>query len=120
VIDTERPAPHEAPHGRSQRLPCEDGDPELWFAEREDDLELAKQLCRCCPLRRDCLTDAMGRREPWGVWGGEILIRGSVVATKRGRGRPRSSAPIVAHDPALVARPRAGDRTFRGAGRSTK
>jgi WhiB family transcriptional regulator, redox-sensing transcriptional regulator len=27
--------------------------------------------------------------EPWGVWGGEIFERGTVVPRKRPRGRPR-------------------------------
>jgi WhiB family redox-sensing transcriptional regulator len=29
------------------------------------------------------------RAEPWGVWGGEIIDRGSVLSFKRPRGRPR-------------------------------
>jgi high-affinity nickel-transport protein len=33
---------------------------------------------------------ALERGEPWGVWGGEILDRGSVLARKRPRGRPRN------------------------------
>ncbi|MGZ4588067.1 MAG: WhiB family transcriptional regulator, partial [Mycobacteriaceae bacterium] len=41
------------------------------------------------PVRQRCLTAALDRAEPWGVWGGEILDQGSVVARKRPRGRPR-------------------------------
>jgi WhiB family transcriptional regulator, redox-sensing transcriptional regulator len=70
-------------------LPCARKGPDLWFAERLRDVELAKRLCRSCPKRQDCLAAALRRAEPWGVWGGEIIIRGSIVATKRGRGRPR-------------------------------
>ncbi|MGI9007713.1 MAG: WhiB family transcriptional regulator, partial [Streptosporangiaceae bacterium] len=44
-----------------------------------------------CPVRRTCLAGAMERREPWGVWGGELFIRGEIVARKRGRGRPRKN-----------------------------
>ncbi len=32
---------------------------------------------------------ALERAEPWGVWGGEILDRGSILSFKRPRGRPR-------------------------------
>ena len=46
-------------------------------------------LCGGCPIRRQCLTAALERNEPWGVWGGEIIERGTVVARKRPRGRPR-------------------------------
>ena len=58
-------------------VPCHVGDPDLWFAENPVDLERAKVLCADCPIRRECLTAALEREEPWGVWGGEILERGS-------------------------------------------
>lgn len=70
-------------------LPCHAADPDLWFAEDPAKLEQAKELCAGCPIRRACLTAALERAEPWGVWGGEILERGSVLARKRSRGRPR-------------------------------
>ena len=35
------------------------------------------------------LGQALERREPWGVWGGQLFIGGVVVARKRPRGRPR-------------------------------
>ncbi|BBY54700.1 WhiB family transcriptional regulator [Mycobacterium koreense] len=70
-------------------LPCHSGDPDLWFADDPADLDRAKQLCTGCPLRRACLTAALDRGEPWGVWGGEIFHRGRIVARKRPRGRPR-------------------------------
>jgi WhiB family redox-sensing transcriptional regulator len=75
---------------RMRALPCA-GDPDLFFAESPDDVELAKSLCSDCPVRARCLTGAIERREPWGVWGGELFIRGEIVARKRGRGRPRKS-----------------------------
>jgi WhiB family redox-sensing transcriptional regulator len=72
-------------------LPCRTNDPELWFAEHSADVERAKTLCRECPLIDGCLAGALERREPWGVWGGEVFVDGAVVARKRGRGRPRKS-----------------------------
>lgn len=70
-------------------VPCRQEDPELWFAETPEGVENAKQMCRDCPLRAACLDGAVDRREPWGVWGGELFERGRVVARKRPRGRPR-------------------------------
>jgi WhiB family redox-sensing transcriptional regulator len=72
-------------------LPCR-GAPELFFAEDPQDLLLAKALCRHCPLRSACLADALKRGEPCGVWGGELLLRGAVIAGKRPRGRPRKTS----------------------------
>jgi WhiB family redox-sensing transcriptional regulator len=74
-------------------LPCAE-DPELFFAEAPADVEAAKALCQGCRARVTCLEGALERREPWGVWGGELLLRGTVVPRKRPRGRPRKdSAP---------------------------
>lgn len=73
-------------------VPCHVGDPDLWFAENPHELEQAKALCADCPIRRQCLADALERQEPWGVWGGEIIDRGTVVARKRPRGRPRKDS----------------------------
>ena len=71
-------------------LPCTE-DPELFFAESPQDLEQAKAMCRDCRARIACLTGALERREPWGVWGGELLMRGAIVPRKRPRGRPRKT-----------------------------
>jgi WhiB family redox-sensing transcriptional regulator len=71
-------------------LPCAE-DPELFFAESPEDVETAKAMCRGCRARSACLTGALERREPWGVWGGELLMRGAIVPRKRPRGRPRKT-----------------------------
>jgi WhiB family transcriptional regulator, redox-sensing transcriptional regulator len=70
-------------------LPCRVADADLWFAEIPAQLEQAKALCADCPARLACLAGALERREPWGVWGGEIFERGTIIARKRPRGRPR-------------------------------
>ena len=73
-----------------QELPCMD-DPELFFAESPADVECAKALCRGCTARIACLSGAVERGEPWGVWGGELFLRGEIVPRKRTRGRPRKT-----------------------------
>ena len=71
-------------------LPCQRENPELWFSEQPADLEQAKAHCGLCPVRGSCLSGAVERREPYGVWGGEIFERGSITAQKKARGRPRT------------------------------
>ena len=70
-------------------LPCRANNPELWFAESPSDVESAKALCLECPVRALCLDGALERREPWGVWGGQLFLQGVVIPRKRPRGRPR-------------------------------
>ena len=65
---------------------------ELWFAESPTDVEFAKALCQDCPVQQLCLDGALERREPWGVWGGELFLSGVVIPRKRPRGRPRKNA----------------------------
>ncbi|MEZ5096743.1 MAG: WhiB family transcriptional regulator [Nocardioides sp.] len=83
-----------AGHGQQERLPCRVNDPELWFAESPADVEQAKALCLSCPVREMCLGGALERREPWGVWGGELFLQGIVIPRKRPRGRPRKDDPF--------------------------
>jgi WhiB family transcriptional regulator, redox-sensing transcriptional regulator len=73
------------------QLPCRVNNPELWFAETPADVEFAKTLCIECPVRELCLDGALERREPWGVWGGQLFLQGVVIPRKRPRGRPRKN-----------------------------
>lgn len=77
------------------RTPCRTNDPELWFAQDLPTVERAQTLCRACPLSQECLAGAIARREPWGVWGGEVFEQGEVVARKRRPGRPRKDAHLT-------------------------
>lgn len=83
-----------------EQLPCRIGEADLWFSENPTELEQAKRLCADCPVRAACLAGALERGEPWGVWGGEILERGAVVARKRPRGRPRKNTRLSERDAA--------------------
>jgi WhiB family redox-sensing transcriptional regulator len=76
--------------GTGPGLPCM-ADPDLFFAESPEDVESAKAMCRDCAARLACLAGALERQEPWGVWGGELFLRGEVVPRKRPRGRPRKT-----------------------------
>ena len=68
----------------------------LFFSENPVDVTRAKAICAKCTVRELCLSRALARNEPYGVWGGEFVYEGNVVAHKRGRGRPRT-VPLPAH-----------------------
>ena len=86
---------NEQANGAGSGIPCQDNDAETWFAESPEGVEFAKALCRTCPAVQACLAGALERREPWGVWGGELFVQGVTVARKRPRGRPRKN-PVAA------------------------
>jgi WhiB family redox-sensing transcriptional regulator len=60
----------------------------LFFSDNVIDIARAKAMCGLCPLQQSCLSEAIERQEPWGVWGGELISGGRVVLNKRACGRP--------------------------------
>jgi WhiB family redox-sensing transcriptional regulator len=73
-------------------IPCHSADPELFFSESQEVIAQAKTLCGGCPMRAKCLTGALSRAEPAGVWGGELFDDGQVIQAKRMPGRPAKVA----------------------------
>jgi WhiB family transcriptional regulator, redox-sensing transcriptional regulator len=80
----------------------------LFFSENPAEAARAKAICARCTVRCLCLARALQRGEPFGVWGGEFIVDGEVVAVRRGRGRPRKVAlpttvDEITGEPAFVA-----------------
>lgn len=96
VLDDETTTDEELGPAPRSAAACNDGTgtlTELFFSEDLLDIARAKHLCSTCPLRLRCLEEALDRREPWGVWGGELLVDGRILAHKRRRGRPPKARP---------------------------
>ncbi len=66
----------------------------LFFSEQIDDIARAKAICVGCEVQVPCLEGAAARREPWGVWGGQLFANGKILAQKRKRGRPPKIRPV--------------------------
>ena len=49
---------------------CIGADTAIFFPESGDPVGPAKAICRACPVREQCLADALERGEVHGVWGG--------------------------------------------------
>lgn len=54
---------------------CRDEDPDLFFPVSEvgpaaDQVQQAKAVCARCPVRSECLTNAIAEGLPFGVFGG--------------------------------------------------
>jgi len=88
---------------------CRGEDPNAFFhpegergAARENRAELAKSICRRCPVLDECATHALAAREPYGVWGGmSEEDRESIYRRKQALARERLSADAAA--PASVS-----------------
>ncbi len=86
---------------------CADGNgtlTPLFFSDHVLDIARAKAICGRCALRAGCLDEALEREEPWGVWGGELLSGGRIVAVKRPGGRPpkRPRPPVFVDELGVV------------------
>lgn len=49
---------------------CMGVDPDLFFPERGASVREAKEVCKSCVVREDCLEYALSNGETHGIWGG--------------------------------------------------
>jgi WhiB family transcriptional regulator, redox-sensing transcriptional regulator len=56
--------------GWRARANCMGVDPDLFFPERGASTREAKEVCRGCVAREDCLEYALDNGEKFGIWGG--------------------------------------------------
>ncbi|MDQ3571032.1 MAG: WhiB family transcriptional regulator [Actinomycetota bacterium] len=62
---------HAGPERTWQRQAnCMGVDPDLFFPERGASTREAKEVCRGCVVRKDCLEYALDNSEKFGIWGG--------------------------------------------------
>jgi WhiB family redox-sensing transcriptional regulator len=98
---------------------CRDGTGELtrlFFSPDPPHIARAKRICATCPALVPCLEGALERREPAGVWGGQLFLDGRILATKRPRGRPRKVPRPEDHIPEIpLPRHLPGVAVVRGA-----
>ncbi|MFI6325098.1 WhiB family transcriptional regulator [Nonomuraea sp. NPDC050556] len=75
---------------------CAEVDPELFFPELGDHQDAldAKRVCASCPVRFECLTQALQRREQYGVWGGMSVVERRAVTRLPHRCR-QCSGPVL-------------------------
>ena len=59
-----------ATRGWQDEANCLGVDPDLFFPERGASTREAKEVCRGCVVRLDCLEFALVNGEKFGIWGG--------------------------------------------------
>lgn len=88
---------------------CRDHDPDQLFVRGARQRE-ARRICAGCPVRAQCLAEALDNRVEFGVWGGltererrallrhrpDVLSWWSVLVERRDRGMEQSARPAFA------------------------
>lgn len=69
---------------------CMGTDPDLFFPERGESADKAKEVCRGCVVREDCLEYALANGEKFGIWGG--MARNERNRIRRSRALTRRTA----------------------------
>lgn len=64
---------------------CADSDPDLFFPTPGGSATEAKAICAGCPVRDECLADAIRTGEEYGVRGGVSARQRRFMAHGRGR-----------------------------------
>lgn len=75
---------------------CLGVDPDLFFPERGASTREAKEVCRGCVVRMECLEFALANSEKFGIWGGmsereRRRIRRARALARRGKGAASAS-----------------------------
>lgn len=66
---------------------CDGVDPGVFFPERGEPTEPARDICMACPVRLDCLEYALAERETMGIWGGKSERERRAIRRQRREGR---------------------------------
>lgn len=74
-----------APGRWAKQAACVGADLDLFFPVKVTDEDAAKQVCKPCPVRAECLQHALKVREAFGVWGGLTSPERDALLRRDGR-----------------------------------
>jgi WhiB family redox-sensing transcriptional regulator len=75
---------------------CMGVDPDLFFPERGASTREAKEVCRGCVVREDCLEYALSNSEKFGIWGGLSERERRKIRRRRALERRSGAAAVAA------------------------
>lgn len=81
---------------------CTQTDPEMFFPDKGacDTARTAVRVCKECPVRDECLDQALARNELFGIWGGMTFNQRTVERRRRrmeGEIAPRPTRTVCTH-----------------------
>ncbi len=75
---------------------CLGVDPDLFFPERGASTREAKEVCRGCEVREECLEFALANGEKFGIWGGMSERERRRIRRQRAIAQRESSGIVTA------------------------
>lgn len=78
------------------RANCMGVDPDLFFPERGASTKEAKEVCRGCVVREECLEYALANGEKFGIWGGMSERERRRIRRQRAQERRAAAAEAAA------------------------
>jgi WhiB family transcriptional regulator, redox-sensing transcriptional regulator len=99
-----------SPWSWQDRAACRGADPDLFFPERGESADPARQICARCPVRQPCLAYALDIGITQGVWGGlaererRVLRAPRQRASRRERDRAIAAAGAAGYTRQEIAR----------------
>ena len=75
---------------------CLGVDPDLFFPERGASTKEAKEVCRGCVVREECLEYALTNSEKFGIWGGMSERERRRIRRARAIARRSAAAAVIA------------------------
>src|SRR6201995_5607221 len=74
---------------------CLGVDPDLFFPERGASTKEAKEVCRGCVVKDECLEYALQNGEKFGIWGGMSERERRRIRRQRAQARREAAAAVV-------------------------
>jgi len=82
---------------------CLGVDPDLFFPERGASTREAKEVCRGCVVRNDCLEYALRNSEKFGIWGGMSERERRRIRRQRTLARQEAAVAVSVGSPSASA-----------------
>jgi WhiB family redox-sensing transcriptional regulator len=104
------PVPAPSSWRRRYKAACRGADPDLFFPDRGESAEPARQVCAQCPVRQPCLEYAISQGIAHGIWGGlterdrRALRTNRVGASRRERDEAIMAAAAAGYTRAAIGR----------------
>ena len=95
TADFPRTSGSPSPSSWRDKAACRGADSDVFFPERGESADPARQVCARCPVRQPCLVYALDEKIAHGIWGGLTERERRVLRVPRQRASRRERDRVV-------------------------